>query len=136
MIWLSAALVLSVTGWIVSVTGTVSPDLAFGHEQAIHARVPWLVLGGLWVGGALGIASLFRSRRWFSWVVVVAEAVPVLFFSLLFLKISYLPESTLKVAAGDAFPTYSLPDQDEVVHAAGIGEPRPAALYIFYRGDW
>lgn len=136
MLWLSAALVFGVAGWFASVVGSVSPELAFGHEQAIHARVPWLVLGVLWAGGALGIAALVRGRRWYTWVVVVAEALPVLFLSFYFLQISYLPESTLRVAAGDSFPAYSLPDQDEAVHTAAAGGPRPAALYVFYRGDW
>ena len=136
MLWLSAVLVFAVTGWILSMMGTVSSELVFGHEQAIHARVPWLVLGGLWAGGALAIASLVRERRWVSWLVIGLEAVPVAFFSIYFLQISYLPESTLRVASGDAFPAYSLPNQDEVLHAVALGEPRPPALYVFYRGDW
>ena len=80
--------------------------------------------------------ALWRRPRRLAWAVVGLESLPVAFLSLYFLQISYLPDSNLQVGPGEPFPAYALLDQDEVAHARSAGEPRPPALYIFYRGDW
>ena len=135
MLWISLGLVLSGAMWLAAHM-TSGPELAFGHEQMIHARVPWLLLGVLWLGGALGVASLFRKRRWFHYPVLGIEALVITGLSLYFLQLSYLPDRELRVSAGERFPSYSLVDQDGVVRRHDAGASRSPALYIFYRGDW
>jgi hypothetical protein len=68
--------------------------------------------------------------------VVGAECVVLASFVFVFVGMTALPAHRLTVQAGDAFPAYSLPDQVGVVHAVARATPRPAALYVFYRGDW
>ena len=48
-------------------------QLGFGFEQMIHARIPWLLIGSLGIGSALGISSLVQARRWYKWVIVPVE---------------------------------------------------------------
>ena len=111
-------------------------QLGFGFEQMIHARIPWLLVGSLAIGSALGIWSLARARRWYKWVIVPVE---VLFAGLLvfyFTSASFLPQHELALSVGDPFPSYSLADQDGKLHTVGASTDRRAALYIFYRGDW
>ena len=135
VLWISLVLVLLGAAWM-GINLSAGPELALGYEQMIHARVPWLVLGILWLGGALGVASLFRKRRWFHYPVLGVEVLVVSALSLYFLQLSYLPAHELKVAVGEPFPSYSLFDQDATLRGHDAGSPGDPALYIFYRGDW
>jgi hypothetical protein len=113
-----------------------SPELPLIKDQLIHARIPWAILGSVWVGLGFGVAAMIRQRsvlRWLAFVPLVAIASLA---SGYLMKLSYLPESTLRVAVGDPFPGFELPDQDGVVHTRVASAPRQAELYIFYRGDW
>ena len=136
MLWASLFLVLAAVGWFVRSATAVSPELLFGYEQLIHARIPWLLLGALWLGAMLGLLSLRRGRRWFHYPVLGVELLLAGGLSFYMLAGSFLPESELRVAVGDAFPSYALLDQDERLHNLAAGEPRKPALYVFYRGDW
>ena len=136
VLWASLFLVLAAVGWFVRSATAVSPELLFGYEQLIHARIPWLLLGALWLGAMLGLLSLRRGRRWFYYPVLGVELLLAGGLSFYMLAGSFLPESELRVAVGDAFPSYTLLDQDERLHNLAAGEPRKPALYVFYRGDW
>ena len=136
VLWTSFFLVLAAVGWFVRSATAVSPELLFGYEQLIHARIPWLLLGALWLGAMLGLLSLRRGRRWFYYPVLGVELLLAGGLSFYMLAGSFLPESELRVAVGDAFPSYALLDQDERLHNLAAGEPRKPALYVFYRGDW
>ena len=114
-----------------------SPDeLHFGFQQMIHARIPWLLLGALWLGGLLGVAALVKKWSWGSLVVVALELLVVAGLSFMFLGMSNLPDQPLAIAHGDEFPAYTLTGHDGREYSTRVGEPRPRALYIFYRGDW
>ncbi|MGE4650073.1 MAG: hypothetical protein AAEJ53_04220 [Myxococcota bacterium] len=136
VLWASLFLVLAAVGWFVRSATAVSPELLFGYEQLIHARIPWLLLGALWLGAMLGLLSLRRGRRWFHYPVLGVELLLAGGLSFYMLAGSFLPESELRVEVGDAFPSYALLDQDERLHNLAAGEPRKPALYVFYRGDW
>lgn len=136
MLWASLFLVLAAVAWFVRSATAVSPELLFGYEQLIHARIPWLLLGTLWLGAALGLLSLRQGRRWFRYPVLGVELLLVGGLSFYMLAGSFLPESELRVAVGDSFPGYALVDQDGRSHSLEAGEPRKPALYVFYRGDW
>lgn len=136
MIWLSIALVFGTLAWIGMTITAESPDLDLGAGLLIRGRIPWVVLAALWGGVALGVAALFRGRKWPKIPVVLVEAVPVAFVSWYVLAGSMLPPHTLAVDAGDPFPAYALADQDSALHERATGEKRPPALYIFYRGHW
>ena len=129
MLWVSAILILGSVATFVVALGP-SPELPMIKDQVIHARVPWVILGSVWIGLALGVAAMIRRRsvlRWIAFVPLVAVAAGASGF---LLKLSYLPESTLRVAVGDPFPGFDLPDQDEAVHSRVIGAPRPPELYL------
>jgi hypothetical protein len=113
-----------------------SPDPRLGASLIIYGRVPWLLLGGLWGGVALGAASLFRGRRLPKLGVLLLEIPPVAFVTWYVLVLSVLPAHTLPVDVGDPFPGYALEDQDGALHEVASLEQRPPALYIFYRGHW
>jgi len=62
MIWLSALLVFGTVGVILTNLTAQDSQLHFGFQQMIHARIPWILLGFLWAGCALGIASWTGKR--------------------------------------------------------------------------
>ncbi len=135
MLWVSALLILGSVATFVVALGP-SAELPLIKDQLIHARVPWAILGSVWVGLALGIAAMIRKRSVLRWIAFVPLVAVASLASGYLMELSYLPESTLRVAVGDPFPGFDLPDQDEVVHSRVISAPRPPELYIFYRGDW
>jgi hypothetical protein len=136
MIWLSMLLVFGTLALIGVNLASESPELRLGAGQIIHGRVPWLLLGGLWLGVALGVASLLRGRRLPRLGVLLLEIPPVAFVSWYVLVASVVPAHALAVDVGDPFPGYALADQDGALHEVASGERRPPALYIFYRGHW
>ena len=136
MIWLSMLLVFGTLAVIGVNLGSESPDLRLGAGQIIHGRVPWLLLGALWLGVALGVASLFRGRRPFKLGVLLLEVLPVALVSWYVLVASVVPAHALAVDVGDPFPAYALQDQDGAIHEVAARERRTPALYIFYRGHW
>ncbi len=110
--------------------------LPFGFEQMIHARIPWLVVGALVVGCALGIGSLLRRRSLLRYGAVGLELVFAgLFVSYLTLW-SFLPPHRLAVAPGDPFPDYALSDHAGQLREYSAGAADGPALYVFYRGGW
>ena len=109
--------------------------LGLGFEQMIYARIPWLLVGALLLGAGLGLASLVRARRWYKWAIVPVEVLLAVFLSWS-ISISFLPEHQLALSVGDAFPSYSLVDQDGKLHTVQSATGRSPALFIFYRGDW
>ena len=116
--------------------GSEQGEPRFGFEQLIHARIPWLLLAPLVGGAALGVISLVRSRRWYMWGVVPVEVFFAVLLTWYFVSFSLLPTYRLALSVGDAFPTYSLIDQDGKLHRVESATPRRPALFIFYRGDW
>ncbi len=135
MLWFSALLILGSVATFVVALGP-SPELPLIKDQVIHARVPWGILGCVWIGLALGVAAMIRKRSVLRWIAFVPLVAVASLASGYLMEPSYLPESTLRVAVGDPFPGFDLPDQDEVVHSRVMSAPRPPELYIFYRGDW
>jgi hypothetical protein len=111
-------------------------QLGLGFEQMIHARIPWLLLAALLGGAALGVWSLVRARRWYKWVIVPVELLFAGLLTFYFTSFSFLPEHRLALSVGDAFPSYSLLDQDGNAHTVQASTARRPALYVFYRGDW
>lgn len=139
MLIASMLLVFGMAAWLLLNMLVPSSALPFGYEQLIHARIPWWVLAFLWVGGALGIIALVRGRRWYHYPIVLAQCLLVLLFTSYFVQatqFTQLPASALRVKVGDPFPTYTLPDQDGMLHSQTSGMPRERALYVFYRGHW
>ena len=136
MIWLSLLLVFGTLAVIGVNLASESPELRLGAGQLIHGRVPWLPLGALWGGVALGAASLVRGRRLPKLAALVLEIPAVALVTWYVLVGSVLPSHTLAVKVGDPFPGYALEDQEGVLHRVASLEERPPALYIFYRGDW
>ncbi len=136
MIWLSMLLVFGTLAVIGVNLTSESPELHLGASQIIRGRVPWLLLGLLWVGVALGVASLFRGRRLPRLAVLLLEIPPVALVSWYVLVASVVPAHALAVDVGDRFPGYALEDQDGALHEVASLEKRPPALYIFYRGHW
>ena len=136
MIWLSLVLVFGILAAIVTSLQSVSPDLLPGTGEIIRGRVPWLLLGGLWGGVALGVASLFRGRRLPKLGVLLLEIPPVAYVTWYVLVGSVLPAHAIAVEVGDPFPGYALQDQDGTLHERAALEKRTPALYIFYRGHW
>jgi hypothetical protein len=63
----------AVAGFAGVLAGSDPGELRFGFEQLIHARIPWLLLASLVGGAALGVVSLIRVRRWYTWAVVPVE---------------------------------------------------------------
>ena len=135
MIWLSALLVFG-TFALVLLNLNTGAELQPGYQQMIHARIPWLLLGSIWIGAALAIGSLLRRARWWKFAVALLELPVVALASWYFLAFSYLPPHELSVGVGDPFPAYALVDQDGARQELEVGAPREPALYIFYRGDW
>ncbi len=136
MTWLSLILVfgtLAVVG--VGVAAEV-PDPRLGAGEIIYGRVPWLLLGVLWVGVTLAAVALFRGRRLPELGVLLLEIAPVAYVTWYVLVGSAVPPHTLTVDVGDAFPGYALVDQDGARREVASGERRAPALYIFYRGGW
>jgi hypothetical protein len=134
MLWISSLLVFGCLAWFVA--GAAMIDLPVGRDQFIHARIPWIVLGLLWAGASLGLASLARKRRLRSWLIVGLQAPVVAFLSFYFLQASFLPDHGVALKLGDSFPGYALSDQDGTLLRVDAGAPREPALYIFYRGNW
>jgi hypothetical protein len=136
VIWLSILLVFGTLASIGVNLSSESPDLRLGAGLLIQGRVPWLVLAALWVGVALGVASLLRGRTLAKLGVLLLEIPAVAFVSWYVLAGSALPAHDLRVEVGDPFPAYALEDQDGARHQLAALEERPPALYIFYRGHW
>jgi hypothetical protein len=137
VIWLSALLVFGTTGLILFFLGSQVPVLLPGTRQLIHARIPWLLLGLLWAGSALGLVALLRHFRAVEIGVLALELPLVALASWYFLAGSFLPaHEALKVVPGQPFPAYALPDQDGVLQRFVPAAARAPALYVFYRGDW
>jgi hypothetical protein len=134
--WLSALLVLGTLGVIAANLSMPGAELRPGYQQMIHARVPWVLLGLLWAGTALGIAAVVR-RRALPRIALLGLEIPLVgLASWYFLGYSFLPPHALRVEVGEPFPSYSLVDQDGRLQRLDAGTPREPALYIFYRGDW
>jgi hypothetical protein len=129
MIWLSLVLVFGNLR-------SEAPDLHLGASLVIRGRIPWILLAVLWGGVALGVASLFRGRKLPKLGALLLEIPPVAYASWYVLFGSMLPAHALAVEVGDAFPAYTLEDQDGVLHHLAALEKRAPALYIFYRGHW
>jgi len=136
MLALSVLLVAAVIAVLAANLGSQGDELRFGYQQLVHARVPWLLLLPLWVGCALGIASLLRRRGLWRGMLVGAEGLLTALVSWYFLWFSFLPAHTLALEVGDPLPSYALVDQDGVLRRMQASTPREPALYIFYRGDW
>jgi hypothetical protein len=134
---LSAVLVLGVVGVFVgNVVLSDQGQLVLGVEQIINTRIPWLLLGSLGAGSALGIWSLVRARRWYKWVIVPVELLLTGVLTFYLTSAGSLPRRELALSVGDPFPSYSLVDQDGALHTVQASTERRPALYIFYRGDW
>jgi hypothetical protein len=136
VIWLSALLVFGTLAVIGVNLASESPELWLGSSQIIHARIPGLLLAGLWGGVALGVASLARGRRLPKLGVLLLEIPPVVLVTAYVFSLSMLPHHALSVEVGDPFPGYALADQDGALREVAALEKRPPALYIFYRGHW
>ena len=137
MIWISALLVFGTVGVILLNLASQAPDLQLGFRQMIHARVPWLLLGLLWTGGALGVAALARRFAVYKLGLLLLELPLLALASWYFLVGSYLPaHDALAVSVGEPFPGYSLPDQDGELRHFDPASARAPALYVFYRRDW
>ena len=136
MIWLSMLLVFGTLALIGVNLASESPDLRLGAGWIIHGRVPGPLLGALWAGVALGVASLLRGRRLPKLGVLLLEIPLVAFVSWYVLVGSAVPAHSLSVDVGEPFPGYALADQDGALHEVAAREKRPPALYIFYRGHW
>jgi hypothetical protein len=134
VLWLSYVLVFGCTGWFI--LGVVGTGLPPAHTLWIHARVPWPILGLLWAGGALTLASVARKPRGWAWVALGLQAPAVAFLSFYFLQASFLPDHSVALEVGENFPGYALSDQDGLLQQIDAGSPRQPALYVFYRGDW
>ncbi len=136
MIWLSALLVFGTLAVILRGMGAQDGELRLGFEQLIHARVPWLLLGLLWAGGGLGIASVVRKRAWTKFALLALELPLVGLVSWYILAFGYLPPHELATRVGDVFPAYALLDHEGELEEVGASTRREPTLYIFYRGDW
>jgi len=134
VIWLSALLVFGTLAMIGVNVELGSPDLRLGASQLIHG--PGLLLGGLWGGVALGVASLARGRRLPKLGVLLLEIPAAALVTAYVFSFGVLPAHALLVEVGDPFPGYALADQDDALHEVAALEKRPPALYIFYRGHW
>ncbi len=135
---LIASIVLVFGAVAVLVGNVVMSDqgqLGLGFEQMIHARIPWLLVAALLLGAGLGVASLVRARRGYKWAIVPVEVFFAVFLSWS-ISLSFLPEHRLALSVGDAFPSYSLVDQDGELHSVQSATGRSPTLFIFYRGDW
>ena len=138
---LSILLVLGPVGvFIGNVAASEQGQLGFGFQQMIHARVPWGLVAPALAGAGLGVYSLVRARRGYMWPIVPVQVFLAALLTWYFTSFSFLPDHQLALAVGDAFPSYSLADQDGKLHsftsaADGEEDGRPA-LYVFYRGDW
>ena len=95
-----------------------------------------VLLAALLGGAALGVWSLVRARRWYKWVIVPVELLFAGLLTFYFTSFGLLPEHRLALSVGDAFPSYSLLDQDGNDHTVEASTARRPALYVFYRGDW
>ena len=136
MIWISALLVFGTVGVILTNLSAQDGELHFGFQQIIHARIPWILIGLVWAGCALGIASWLRKRARYKVALLALEVPLVALVSWYFLSYSFLPPHDLAVRVGDPFPAYTLVDEDGELWQADPSTPREPALYIFYRGDW
>jgi hypothetical protein len=136
MIWLSLLLVCGTLASIFVNIAAETPELRLGAGLLVGGPVPWALMGLLWGGVALGVASLFRGRRLPKIPVVLLEIAAVAGVTWYVAVGSALPAHELSVDVGDPFPAYALSDQDGGLHRVAALEKRPPALYIFYRGHW
>jgi len=135
MLSVSLLLVVAATALVFTNTGAEG-ELPLGFEQMIHARIPWLVVGALVVGCALGIGSLVRRRSLLRYGAVGLELALSGLLVFYFTVFSFLPPHRLAVAAGDPFPGYALSDHTGQLREHSAGAADGPALYVFYRGDW
>ena len=110
--------------------------LVVGYQDMVRGGVPYVLLVPLTLGLVLSLFGFVRRRSRFRGAVAVLEGAILAFFVFLFTGMTALPDHRLTVAVGDAFPGYSLPDQNGVIRAVAAHERRAPAIYIFYRGDW
>ena len=136
MIFISIFIVFGTLASIVFNIETDSPDLGLGAGLIIQGGTPWILLSLLWGGVALGVASLYRGRKWPKLGVLLVELPGVAFISWYVFVGSAFPAHALNIEVGSPFPAYALQDQDETLHELAALEKRPPALYIFYRGHW
>ena len=136
MMLIVSALVVLGTLALVFTNMVAEGTLPLGYEQMIHARIPWLILAALALGGGLGIASLVRRRSIARYAIVGVELALGGLLASYFVTLSFLPPHSLALQVGDSFPVRSLSDQDGTVHQTGASPDGGPALYVFYRGDW
>jgi hypothetical protein len=135
MLWASALLVFGAVALVVA--GLAAGDeLLPGLPRVLQARTPWLLLGMLWGGCALGAAAVVRRRAWGRYAVLGLEVASSGLLSWYFLASSMLPPHELAVRVGEPFPGYALADQDGRLHRVEARAPREPVLFVFYRGDW
>ena len=132
---IASLLIVAATVAVVFSNAGAEATLPFGFEQMIHARLPWLVLGGLVLGSGLGVAALVRRRSAPRYAVLGVELAlsALIGWSLFF---SFLPPHPLAVAVGDAFPDYALVDHEGTLRNSDAAGAEGPTLYVFYRGDW
>ncbi len=140
---LSAILVFGLFGLLVAAATADDPTkLPLPVDWLIHERIPVAMLAVLGAGVVLGVTS--RARRWAKFPVVALELVAAGLLTFYFTTQSFGTAPAPRIAVGEPFPSWTLPDQDGVVRrfvAEGLGEtiaaPHPGrALYLFYRGHW
>lgn len=136
MIWISALLVFASVAVVLLNLGSQSAELHLGFQQLIHARTPWLLLGALFGGCALGFVAVVRRPSRYRVPVVAVEVAFAALVSWFVLFGTELPRHELSVAVGDPFPAYSLLDQEGRRADFSPATADGPALYIFYRGDW
>lgn len=140
---LSAILVFGLFGLLIAAATADDPTkVPVPVDWLIHERIPVAMLAILAAGAVLGLTS--RARGWIKFPVVALEVAAAGLLTFYFTSQSFVPVPAPRIAVGDRFPSWTLPDQDGVVRryvAEGLGEtsaaPHPGrALYLFYRGDW
>ncbi len=131
LLLVSCILIFGTVVWFVLGVESIS---GMGAGEII-APVPWRALAILASGVGLGLVALWRSRRWYAWVLVAVQ-LPVAGLVASYLAVTGDPPvQELRVAAGEAFPEWSLVDQTGALRTSRDVR-KNAALYIFYRGDW
>ena len=136
MIYFSLLIVFGTLASIVFNVETDAPNLGLGAGLIIQGGTPWILLSLLGVGVALGVASLYRGRKWPQLGVLLVELPGVAFISWYVFVGGAYPAHALNIEVGSPFPAYALQDQDETLHQVAALEKRAPALYIFYRGHW
>lgn len=140
---LSALTVFGLFGLLLAAAMSDDPTrIPIPTDWLIHERIPVALLALLGAGVLLGLTA--PARRWIKFPVVALEVVAAGLLTFYFTTESIGTAPAPKVAVGEPFPSWTMPDQDGVVRrfvADGLGEttaaPHPGrALYLFYRGHW